>query len=162
MSLALRGGLAGALLAAALLAGCAVGAGLQPGASRAEVLERMGRPTASVALPGGGERLQYSKQPFGQATWMADLDAAGRLVSLRQVLQQAEFERIVPGQWRRADVEREFGPPSRIERVARWDGPIMTYEWNDGRDRYWWVYLDQSGVVQRSHPGEVLRSSPWP
>ncbi len=155
-------GLGAAALAAALLAGCAVGAGLQPGAPRAAVLASLGTPTATVPLPGGGERLQYSKQPFGQATWMADLDAQGRLLSLRQVLTQPEFERIVPGQWRRADVERELGPPARIGSVARWDGPILEYFWNDGRDRYWWVYLDRDGVVRRSHPGEVLRVEPSP
>ena len=54
----------------------------------------------------------------------------------RQVLAENEFNRIVPGQWTRADVEREFGPPARIEHVASWTGPIMTYRWRDADVRW--------------------------
>ncbi|RYF32739.1 MAG: hypothetical protein EOO21_06515, partial [Comamonadaceae bacterium] len=52
--------------AAAVLAGCATGGSVQPGATREEVLAKMGRPRATVALTNGGERLQYSLQPAGQ------------------------------------------------------------------------------------------------
>jgi hypothetical protein len=115
----------------------------------------MGRPTAVVRLPSGAERLQFSQQPAGQYAWMADLDGAGRLVSLRQVLNETDFSRIEVGKWTRADVEREFGRPAWDERVANWDGPIMTYRWNQGpsMDRFYWVYLDRQGVVRRAHPG---------
>jgi hypothetical protein len=148
---------AAAALAAtcSILAGCVTGYNLKPGASREEVLASMGRPTAVVKLPGGGERLQYSQQPAGQYAWMADLDAAGRLLSLRQVLNENDFNRIVVGQWTRADVEREFGRPAWSDRVANWDGPILTYRWNQGpsMDRFYWIYLDKQGVVRRAHPG---------
>jgi hypothetical protein len=141
-------------LAAAVLAGCAAQS-LAPGASRDQVLAAMGRPTAVVRLPSGAERLQFSQQPAGQYAWMADLDGAGRLVSLRQVLNETDFSRIEVGKWTRADVEREFGRPAWDERVANWDGPIMTYRWNQGpsMDRFYWVYLDRQGVVRRAHPG---------
>jgi hypothetical protein len=151
------------LAAAAALAACASGTNLQPGASREAVIASMGRPTAVVPLPNGGQRLQYSQQPAGQYAWMADLDPSGRLVSLRQVLNETDFSRIVVGQWTRADVEREFGPPARVEGLRGWDGPILTYRWNMGpdMDRFYWVYLDPQGVVRRAHPGiEVLRASP--
>ena len=126
-------------LAAALLSACAANPfnayGVQPGTPRDAVIARLGKPTRVVALP-AGERLQYSLQPFGQYAWMVDLDAAGKVQRSRQVLTAGEFQRIVPGQWTRADVEREFGPPARIDGVASWKGPIMTYRWNDGSDMF--------------------------
>lgn len=146
------------VLACAAAAGCATGSGLAPGASREQVLASMGRPTAVVALPGGGERLQYSLQPAGQDAWMADLDASGRLVSLRQVLNEDDFKRIEVGKWTRQDVEREFGRPARVDRVSSWDGPILNYRWRQGAgmDYFYWVYLDPQGVVRRAHPGIEL------
>ena len=150
-------------LAAALLSACAANPfnayGVQPGTSRDAVIARLGKPTRVVALP-AGERLQYSLQPFGQYAWMVDLDAAGKVQRSRQVLTAGEFQRIVPGQWTRADVEREFGPPARIDGVASWKGPIMTYRWSDGSDMFYWVYLDERNVVQRAHPGMEFVNAP--
>ena len=154
-----------ALVAAALLAACAANPynapSVQPGTSRQDVVARMGPPTRVVALA-GGERLQYSTQPFGQQAWMVDLDAAGRVVQARQVLHATEFHRIVPGQWTRQDVQREFGPPARIEGVSSWSGPVLTYRWRDvdRSDMFWWVYLDERGVVQRSHQGMEFVNAP--
>lgn len=131
------------------------------GASRQEVLARLGQPTRSVAIP-GGERLQYSLQPFGQFAWMVDLDAAGKVTRVRQVLDTLDFNRIVPGRWTVDDVEREFGPPALIEHVGSWNGPILTYRWRDvdRSDMFYWVYLDAAGVVQRAHPGMEFINTP--
>ncbi|MGZ5775349.1 hypothetical protein [Ramlibacter sp.] len=155
-----------ALSAAALvLAACAANPfnadGIAVGASRQEVLARLGPPSRTVAIP-GGERLQYSLQPYGQFAWMVDLDAAGRVTRARQVLDAVDFQRIVPGQWTRDDVEREFGPPALIERVGSWDGPILTYRWRDTdrSDMFYWVYLDGRNVVQRAHPGMEFINAP--
>ena len=148
---------------AALVAACAGnpfnGSGVEAGVTRDAVIARLGRPTGVVRLP-AGERLQYSLQPFGQYAWMVDLDASGRVVRSRQVLTAAEFNRIEVGKWTRGDVEREFGPPARIEGVASWNGPIMTYRWNDGSDMFYFVYLDSGGVVQRAHPGMEFVNAP--
>lgn len=135
----------------ALLAGCA---SVSPGMSRDEVLAAWGQPTRSFAL-GNGERLQYSQQPSGQQAFMVDLDATGRVAQARQVLTVQDFARIATdGSWSRADVEREFGPAPDRERVASWDGPILTYRWRDaGVDLFYWVYLDQAGIVRRAHQG---------
>ena len=146
--------LAGAF--AASLAGCAGNPfhaySLQPGTAREAVIASLGQPTRVVQLP-GGERLQYSLQPFGQSAWMVDLDGSGRVVRSRQVLTATEFNRIESGKWNRADVEREFGPPAMVDGVASWNGPILTYRWNDGSDMFYYVYLDTANVVRRAHPG---------
>jgi hypothetical protein len=148
-----------ALLAALLLSGCAVQQVL-PGTPRAEVLAKYGQPSREVPIS-TGSRLQYSYQPSGQQAVMVDLDAAGRVVSSRQVLQSAEFARIVINQWRRADVEREFGPSATIDRVANWPGDIMTYNWKDAsQDMYFYVYLDSANIVQKTGQGMDFRKDP--
>lgn len=151
-----------ALTVALLVAACAspfAGGGIAPGTSRDEVLARMGQPRRVVPLPDGGQRLQYSLQPAGQYAWMVDLDAAGRVTSARQVLTERDFHRIVPDQWTRADIEREFGPPARIDGVASWAGPVWTYRWRDiqNADMFYYVYFDPQGVVRRAHPGMEFR-----
>jgi hypothetical protein len=150
------------LAAPLLLVACASpfgGASIAPGTPRDHVIARMGQPTRVVLLGNGAQRLQYSLQPAGQYAWMVDLDAAGRVTSARQVLNERDFNRIVPGEWTRADVEREFGPPARVDEVASWNGPVMTYRWRDvqGADMFYWVYLDPQGVVRRAHPGMEFR-----
>jgi hypothetical protein len=154
------------VLAAVLLAGCATHftnvLQITPGTTRDVVLARAGQPTRIVPLPDGGQRLQYSLQPMGRFAFMVDLDAAGRVTSARQVLTAAGFQRIEPGRWTRADVEREFGPPAWIDGVASWDGPVMTYRWmdTDRSDMFYWVYLDRQNVVQRAHPGMEFVNAP--
>ena len=141
-------------VAAALALAACTTASIQPGMTRADVAAKWGQPTRVVPLP-AGERLQYSYQPWGQQAVMVDLDAAGRVTQVRQVLDEAEFARIsTTGDWTRADVEREFGPPAYVGSVASWDGPILTYRWRGGMiDQLYWVYLDRAGVVRRAHAG---------
>jgi len=146
-------------LAALLLGGCAVDRVL-PGTTRAEVLAKYGQPSREVVLA-TGSRLQYSFQPAGQQAVMVDLDAAGRVVSSRQVLQSAEFARIGINQWSRADVEREFGRSALIDRVASWPGDIMTYRWKDAsQDMFFYVYLDAANIVQRTGQGMEFKNEP--
>ncbi|MEO6321872.1 MAG: hypothetical protein ABIR56_14375 [Polaromonas sp.] len=141
--------------AALLLAGCAF-TPVTPGMSRGEVMASYGTPTRVVAI-GSGTRLQYSAQPAGQHVVMVDLDAAGKVIAVREVMTLREFSRIEPGKWTREDVEREFGPPARVDRVASWSGDIMNYRWRDSlQDMYFWVYLDANNRVQRTGQGMEL------
>ncbi|MFM9902063.1 MAG: hypothetical protein ACKVOT_13710 [Polaromonas sp.] len=134
------------------LAGCAL-VPIQPGAARADVLAKYGVPSAEVALP-AGTRLQYSYQPAGQSAWMVDLDASGRVVSAKEALTLNEFSKIGLGRWTRADVQREFGRPATVNRVASWPGDVMVYRWLDANTpMLFWVYLDAGNVVQRTGQG---------
>jgi hypothetical protein len=142
--------------AALLLAACAHPwntANVPAGATREQVIAQAGPPARVVALPGGGQRLQYTLQPWGRYAFMVDLDPAGRVVRSRQVLNEAEFARIELGKWTREDVEREFGPPALVDRVSSWNGPVMTYRWYGQSEMFYWIYLDPQGVVRRAHPG---------
>lgn len=141
--------------AAALMAGCAF-TPVQPGMSREQVMASHGTPTRTLPLA-TGTRLQYSRQPAGQSAVMVDLDAAGKVVAVREVMKLQEFLRIEPGQWTRDDVEREFGPPAWTDKVASWPGDIMNYRWRDNvQDMFFWVYLDAGNRVQRTGQGIEL------
>jgi hypothetical protein len=148
-----------------LLAACAgnpfAGYDIPPGTPRDAVIARMGPPSRVVPMA-GGERLQYSMQPYGQVAWMVDVDTSGRVMQARQVLTEGNFHRIEPGKWTREDVEREFGRPAWVDGVASWNGPVMTYRWRDiaNSDMFYYVYLDPQGVVRRAHPGMEFINAP--
>jgi len=145
------------LAAAALVAGCAGlpfgDLGVAPGTPRDQVIARAGQPTRAVRTP-TGERLVYSLQPWGRQAWAVELDAAGRVSRVEQVMTEQHLSRIQPG-WTREQVENEFGPPARYDQVASWNGPIMNYRWRDRAyiDMWYWVYLDPQGIVRQAHPG---------
>lgn len=139
-------------LTALLLTACAASPPL-PGMTREALVARYGQPSRVVPLS-DGTRLQYSSQPSGQSALMVDLDASGKVVAVRQMMTLSELSKIQPKQWMREDVEREFGRPATIDRVASWPGDIMTYRWRDAvQDMYFWVYLDAQNVVQRTGQG---------
>ena len=154
-----------AWLLVALLAGCAstLNAWDVPlGATRDQVIASAGPPTAVVPLPGGAQRLQYSMQPMGFDAIMVDLDAAGRVTRVRNVMHPNEFHRIEPGKWTREDVLREFGRPAWIDGVASFRGQVWTYRWKESMNQpmFYWVYIDPQGLVQRAHPGMEFINAP--
>ena len=65
---------------------------------------------------------------------------------------------VQPGM-RADDVVARMGAPARVDRVASWDGPVLTYRWRDiqNADMFYWVYLDPQGIVRRAHPGMEVR-----
>lgn len=145
------GRVAVAALAAGLLAlaGCAgVPQWERPGARRAEVLARLGPPTAVHPLP-DGERLQYSQQPAGVRVDNLDFDRDGRLVRQENALTPAAIARIEPGRWSREDVLRLLGRPAQVERVALFNGDIWTYRYQEPGLVYrrLHVHLDPAGRV---------------
>lgn len=141
------------LIAAALAtAGCAL-APVQPGMSSSQVMANYGTPTRVVANA-TGTRLQYSRQPAGQSAVMVDINTADKVTAVREMMTLQELSKIEPGKWTREDVEREFGPPARVDRVASWPGDIMNYRWRDSlQDMFFWVYLDAGQVVGRTGQG---------
>ncbi len=77
--------------AASMLAACATPPSLAPGTTLDQARAKLGNPTGSYSLPGGGTRLQYSNQPFDQSVWNADFDAQGRLARVEQMMSDAAF-----------------------------------------------------------------------
>ena len=151
---------AAALALGLALAGCvSEPTRLPAGVSRAEALQCLGAPSADYALPAGGERLQYSRQPSGFEVSNVDLDPSGRVVSVRQELNENLFGATIrPDVWRAADVLRTYGRPAEITRVTSFDGTVWSWHYlmlNSPRLLY--IYLDPQGVVRRYHVGDDLR-----
>lgn len=148
------------LFATALLAGCATPASIPPGTPETEVVRQMGTPSLERDLAGGGRRLIYSGQPMGQFTWLADVDASGRVVATTQALTSERFQMIdaglAEGRWTTDRLLLEFGPPAEITRVGlRAEQTVWGYRFR--QDGVWnammYVYVTPEGVVTRFHPG---------
>lgn len=124
-----------ALLAAslALLAGCAgvprltdlAAPKLKPGQDEAAAVAQLGQPTNRYAMPGGRTRLEFAKGPLGHETWMVDLDAAGRISAVEQVLNPRRFAEVRNGMTAQ-ELTLLLGRPGRVQR-----------EYQDRQTWYW-------------------------
>lgn len=140
-----------ALLALVWLAGCAgMPERLPSGASREQVIERLGPPSAEYALA-DGSRLLYSRQPLGRQVYNVDFGPDGRLRRVVQVLDTNWMQQhIAIDRWTRDDVLRHLGRPALVERVARFDGDIWTYRYlENNNERLAHVHIDRAGVVRQ-------------
>lgn len=119
-----------ALAGLALVAGCAsLGpANLRVGESADEATRAMGAPTAIYALPGGAQRYEFARGPYGRETWMVDLDASGHVTQWSQALTEANFASLAAGMTR-DELLRRLGTPSERHRIG----------WQD-RDLWAWRY----------------------
>ena len=141
------------------LAGCASDpVNLQPGMARTDVLQRVGAPTATYPLAGGGERLQYSRAPMGFEVTNVDLDASGRVSSVVQEMDERYFSQIQVDQWRVEDVLRTYGRPYEITQVSSFNGNVWSWRYLQiNNPRFLYIYVDPQGVVRRYHVGDDLR-----
>ena len=153
-----------AMAATVMLAGCASDpTRLQAGATRAEVLQQIGQPTAVYPMPGGGERLQYSRAPAGTEVSNVDVDAAGRVVSNRQEMQEYLFDSTIKTDtWRLDDVLRTYGRPYEVSRVSSYDGVVWSWRYQVlNNPRLLHIYMDPAGKVTRYHTGPDLMREQW-
>src|SRR5687768_11218045 len=98
------------LLAAAFLAASCAQMNLRPGQSEAEVRAAMGAPALELPAPDGTRHLAYPTGPLGEQTFMAQIGPDGRLVQLRQVLEDDRINVITPGMTAE-EILRLIGPP---------------------------------------------------
>jgi len=141
---------AAAALCTVAIAACAVPEWQKSGTSAAQIAQDMGQPQVRVALPDGGERWVYSRQPAGQQVYHMVFDAQQRLQRVEQVLQEAHFLRLRSGVDQRQDVFHYFGKPALVEGVGNFKGDIWTYRIRENTiDRQAHVFIDPQGVVQR-------------
>lgn len=141
---------AAAAVCTGFLSACAVPEWQKPGTPAAQLLQDMGQPHVRVPLDGGGERWVYSRQPAGQQVYHMQLDAQQRLVHVEQVLQEAHFLKLQPGDDNRQSVFNYFGKPALVEGVGNFKGDIWTYRIRENSiDRQAHVFIDPQGVVRR-------------
>ena len=120
-------------------------AGLQPGSSEADVMQVMGQPTGRYTMPGGMQRLEFARGPYGRHTYMIDLDAQGRVAKVEQVLDSWHFATVLPGQTR-DDVLRTLGRPSERAGMMR-DGQIWSWRYANNDCLWWQAQFDAQGVL---------------
>lgn len=137
-----------ACLAASLaLAGCAVPqpARVQAGQDEPELLAAMGAPTGRYPLADGAQRLEFAQGPFGLRTWMVDLDARGKVLQIRQVMDSYYFNQVQDGMSRDA-LLRLLGRPAA--RQGEWQNR-ETWSWRYANHDCLWlrVTLDAGGKV---------------
>ncbi|KIG04698.1 hypothetical protein [Caballeronia concitans] len=146
----LRGALLGAG-AALLLSACAQPwQNYQQGADASTITARLGPPREIYDLPNGGKRLMWPTQPLGEFTTAADVDAAGRIVSVRQVLDDSEFYKAQIGTWTKDDVLVNFGRPVETSYFPLMKREVWTYRYMEAN--FWYMmysfYFDDQGILR--------------
>lgn len=130
---------------------------LPPGTTGDQVQASMGTPSVVCPLPGGGQRLVWSGQPFRQASWATDVAPDGRSSGVQQILTDANFNRLREGNWSAEQVRCTFGPPAIIDAVGAPGHPQRVWSYAYKQDTVWnslmFVYFDDAGYVTRVHPG---------
>jgi hypothetical protein len=139
-------------LGTVLLAACAITPPVQPGQTEAEVRAAFGTPTGTYALPGGGQRLEYSRQPFGRVTYMVDLDAAGRVAGVNQVMQPRYFAQVTDGM-PRDELLRLLGRPA--ERAGEWQNR-ETWSWRYPTNDCLWFRVTLSADQRVINGGSTM------
>jgi hypothetical protein len=89
-----------AIFSTLLLSACAAysGYGLKPGADRTEDIMRvMGQPAMRWQNADGSSQLAYPRGPMGYQTYMVFIAEDGKLQSIRNVLNEKDFERVQIG-----------------------------------------------------------------
>lgn len=140
----------------ALLASCSSMSDITPGTSLNHVTESFGAPN-SQCVDDGQRLATWSTQPMGQYAWTAELSEGDSVVVMRQMLTDAEFERLNEGYWPPERVHCWFGPPAKIETVPLRGVPMKTwsYRYRQGGafNGMMTVYFNDNDEVVHHHPG---------
>ena len=151
--------LAASAIAAAALCACATSYGpgsLQTGAALDDVTRSLGTPTARYQRPGGGERIEYARGPYGKHTYMLDFDAQGRLAGWQQVLTEPVFNGIRVGMTR-DDLLRTIGHPSDTRPLSFQQRTLWSYRYDTPFCKWFQVGIDrQDKVVDTGYGADPL------
>lgn len=145
-------------LTLALLSGCAMMDSTPPGTPLAQVESQFGRHNYSCPLPDGGQRVIWSRQPFGQYAWGTNVDAQGRVGQIKRLLTDQNFQQLSQGVWTPERVLCEFGPPAEKSGVGLPGSIQIVWSYRYLQSGVWnslmHVYFGQDGKkVTRFHPG---------
>ncbi|MFD2272900.1 hypothetical protein ACFS07_21955 [Undibacterium arcticum] len=130
---------------------------VNPGDSDAQVISKLGRPTARYQ-DGGQQLLEYRHGPAGQQTYMARIGADGRLMSYEQVLTMQKFGTIRVGEATKADVLRSVGQPAEVSTLTLPQLEVWSYRYKENNvwNSMMHVHFDKSGIVR------LLQNGPDP
>lgn len=124
------------------LAGCAAysGSSLKPGiSSLEEVLAVMGPPAQQWTNPDHTIQLSYPKGPSGTDSYMAYVNASGRLERIDNVMTEASFAKV------KANLTQE-----EVLRILGPSVPAWTVSFPARRELAWeWRYCSEAGMLTR-------------
>ena len=134
---------------------------LHAGNTEADTVHELGPPTGRYALPGGGQRLEFARGPFGKHTYMVDLDAQGRVTGWRQVLTEENFNQVHAGETRE-DLLRTLGRPAETRPGGWQGGQVWSYRYETlmGLCQWYQVSLTDAGIVTDGAYGIDPRCDP--
>jgi hypothetical protein len=116
----------------------------------------MGEPTERSTLPNGGTRLDYARGPMGAHTYRIDVDAVGRVQSVQQILSEANFEAVRPGETP-AEVRDRLGRPAEQRIGWRGVGEVWSYRYDHRVECRWFqVWLVEGRVREASYGVDPL------
>ncbi len=119
-------------------------------ATEADVRRQFGEPAAVYPEADGGRTLEYPRQPEGQRNYMITIGADGRMSALRQVLKQADFDKVTAG-LDKAQVRRLLGRPARTQTFELKQEEVWDWRYQEGQEsRVFSVVFDRDGRVLRS------------
>ncbi|GAB2878194.1 hypothetical protein GCM10027046_02730 [Uliginosibacterium flavum] len=111
--------------------------GLEPGkATMPQLLDQMGEPSMVWSEGDGSLQLEFARIPKGGGNFMARVAPNGILMSLQQVLTEANVEALQPGM-SRDQVRRALGRPGWIE--GRESGELWHWPLDQNRPEVWQV-----------------------
>lgn len=116
------------------------------------VTAALGAPKETYALPNGGQRLMWPTRPLGETTTAADVDASGKLLSIRQILTNTSFAQAEVDKWTKDDVLVHFGKPEETAYFPLMKRAVWSYRYMDNDVWYmlYHFYFDDSGVLRQT------------
>ncbi len=137
------------LLAASLLAGCAIFQKPYLGMTEAELIAIRGQPDYTYQ-EGNIRRLEWSATEMGQFAYMAVFSTDGKLVAYNQVLTDERFALIIPGRSTQEDVIRLVGHAPKWNRGTFEEGQRWSYRYKENGvwDAMMTIYFDRNGIVE--------------
>ena len=137
-----------AILSVACLVAACAGPANFIGRPEADLRSAMGPPLGEFANPDGSRTLAYSHGVYSGQTFLAEVDPAGTVRGVRQVLGEDNFQRVEPGMTR-DDILRLIGPPVDSMSFPRKREISWEYRFIDawGYRALFYVNFDERGIV---------------
>lgn len=120
--------------------------------TQAQLVAHMGQPD-TIRQTASGTRLEFPRGPMGHHTWFVDIDPAGKIVKIEQVLTELRFDQIVPGM-AQDEVRQLLGRPSEIQGLGRSRGVVWSYRYENYACQWFQVEIDQSKQVRSAGYGQ--------
>jgi outer membrane protein assembly factor BamE (lipoprotein component of BamABCDE complex) len=149
-------------LGALLLYGCDPQrvAKLEEGVStEVDVRKQFGDPVTVTVEPDGSRSLDYPRQPEGFSNYIIKIGADGKMTSLRQLLNEDNFARVVPG-LDQQQVRNLLGRPAKTQRFDLKKEEVWDWRFKPGQEaRIFSVTFSSDGKVLRTAVGDDSRET---